>query len=515
MTVQKPIEDAVVNTTKTDSNGAKADLIVDNAMALFNDVLTDEEQKAVSEGNTTVSVYLEVLDVPANQVSSSDKAAAEEVLGKNDNELNETTEIGMYLDINLFKEVTKTDETTSKTESEESKITETSGKVTISIQIPDELINTDSSVERIYRIIRVHEDRNGNLITDVIEGVFDPETNTFTFETDKFSTYALAYNDEIVTYTVTYTDGVDGSEIFADQQYTVPRGDATPAFVGTPTRSKYTFAGWTPAVADTVTENVVYTATWKANSTHTHRYRTDWQTDGENHWRECYCGHKKDFAAHSGGTATCEEKAKCSVCDVEYGELAAHTHGSEWKTDGENHWLECTCGDKKDFAAHTGGTATCKAKAKCSVCNAEYGELAEHTYSEATCKAKAKCSVCGNETGELAAHNYVDGKCSCGTTDPNYVPPHEHTFVDGKCECGETDPSYVPPHEHTFIEGKCECGETEPSDTPESGKNDPQTPDDNEGLSTGAVVAIVAVAVVALGGGGFALWWFVFKKKRI
>lgn len=200
MTVQQPIEDAVVNTTKTEGNDANASLVVDNAMNLFNNVLTPEEQEAVADGNTTVSVYLEVTDVPANQVSASDKAAAEEVIGKSNNELNEKTEIGMYLDVNLFKEVTKTDENNSKTESEESKVTETSGKVTISIQIPDDLINTDDSVERIYRIIRVHEDSNGNLITDVIEGVFDPETKTFTFETDKFSTYALAYNDNTVTH---------------------------------------------------------------------------------------------------------------------------------------------------------------------------------------------------------------------------------------------------------------------------------------------------------------------------
>ena len=63
--------------------------------------------------------------------------------------------------------------------------------------------------------------------------------------------------------TVTYTDGVDGEEIFADQEYTVGYGDATPAFNGTPTRKDYVFAGWNPAVADKVTEDVTYTATWK------------------------------------------------------------------------------------------------------------------------------------------------------------------------------------------------------------------------------------------------------------
>ena len=67
-------------------------------------------------------------------------------------------------------------------------------------------------------------------------------------------------------YAVTYTDGVDGEEIFKDQTYTVESGKATPAFNGTPTRKGYTFAGWKPAVAATVTSNATYEATWKSDS---------------------------------------------------------------------------------------------------------------------------------------------------------------------------------------------------------------------------------------------------------
>ena len=70
-------------------------------------------------------------------------------------------------------------------------------------------------------------------------------------------------------YAVTYTDGVDGEEIFKDQVYTVEFGKATPAFNGTPTRKGYTFAGWKPAVAATVTSNATYEATWKSDSTTT------------------------------------------------------------------------------------------------------------------------------------------------------------------------------------------------------------------------------------------------------
>ena len=67
-------------------------------------------------------------------------------------------------------------------------------------------------------------------------------------------------------YTVTYTDGVEGEEIFADQVYTVKENDPTPAFEGgTPIRQGYTFLGWEPEVAATVTGNATYTAQWKKN----------------------------------------------------------------------------------------------------------------------------------------------------------------------------------------------------------------------------------------------------------
>ncbi len=66
-----------------------------------------------------------------------------------------------------------------------------------------------------------------------------------------------------VTYTVTYTDGVDDEEIFADQSYTVEEGSETPAFQGVdPARKGYVFNGWEPEVAETVTENVIYVAQW-------------------------------------------------------------------------------------------------------------------------------------------------------------------------------------------------------------------------------------------------------------
>ena len=71
------------------------------------------------------------------------------------------------------------------------------------------------------------------------------------------------------TYTVTYTDGVDGEEVFADQKTSgLKKDDATPAFKGgTPIRDGYTFVRWNPEVSTTVTGNQTYTAIWEENPT--------------------------------------------------------------------------------------------------------------------------------------------------------------------------------------------------------------------------------------------------------
>lgn len=62
---------------------------------------------------------------------------------------------------------------------------------------------------------------------------------------------------------------------------------------------------------------------------HTCVAQGDWQHDGTSHWKLCACGAKVEEAAHSGGTATCTAKAVCAFCDQPYGE-----------TDDTNHNLE-------------------------------------------------------------------------------------------------------------------------------------------------------------------------------
>ena len=70
--------------------------------------------------------------------------------------------------------------------------------------------------------------------------------------------------NKIVTYTVTYTDGVDNVILFPDQVYSgLKSGDPTPGFVGVPEYRGYRFVGWEPRVSQTVTGDAVYKAVWE------------------------------------------------------------------------------------------------------------------------------------------------------------------------------------------------------------------------------------------------------------
>ena len=178
---------------------------------------------------------------------------------------------------------------------------------------------------------------------------------------------------------------------------------------------------------------------------------------------------------HSGGEATCTAKAKCEVCGEEYGEKNSdkHTGEAKWENTADKHKKVYDCCDKVavEEAAHTGGTATCKAQAVCSVCGEKYGELAAgHTGGEATCTAKAKCSVCGEEYGEKnpdkhtgeAKWSYTDEKHTkkydcCGAA---AVAEEAHKLTDGKCECGYAAPKPAEPGEieNTTDPDKNACG---------------------------------------------------------
>ena len=131
------------------------------------------------------------------------------------------------------------------------------------------------------------------------DGTGDAFTAT-TDVTDNMTVYAQWKVN--TTYTVTYKDGVDGAA-FGNQTTTgLHSGDPTPAFSGTPTRSGYTFTGWQPSVAATVTDNAVYTAQWAKNSSssgHSTRYTLHYESNGGTSY--------KDESYSSGTTVTLDK----------------------------------------------------------------------------------------------------------------------------------------------------------------------------------------------------------------
>ena len=134
-------------------------------------ILTVEEQARMDSGEP-VAVYLEVKDIKET-VSKEEKTKIEDVLGEDT--------IGLFLDIKLIKQIG---------DDKPQEVSKTNEKLKISIKIPEELLVTEEGKQRIYKIVTIHEGE-----VTILEGTFDKETGLFTFETDKFSTYVLAYSD--------------------------------------------------------------------------------------------------------------------------------------------------------------------------------------------------------------------------------------------------------------------------------------------------------------------------------
>ena len=138
---------------------------------------TEEEKKEIENGST-VAVAMEVKDVTAT-VSESDKKLVEDKV----KEVLNNGVVGAYLDLTLLKKVGSLKEVS---------VTETAAGVVVKLDIPESLKNTDSSVERKYTVVRIHDGVAEALETSCENGVI-------TFTTDKFSTYAICYEDVAAT----------------------------------------------------------------------------------------------------------------------------------------------------------------------------------------------------------------------------------------------------------------------------------------------------------------------------
>lgn len=182
---------------------------------------------------------------------------------------------------------------------------------------------------------------------------------------------------------------------------------------------------------------------------HEHRYIA-WKSNDTQHWRECSCGLKTDISNHSSSTfATCTNKAVCTICRSEYGDLLSHVYNKQVTT-----------------TTYLKSFATCTSKAVyyycCVSCNAkgdttfEYGDLLTHSYtnqkisskylkSSATCTQEAVyyysciCGAKGTETfahGDFASHGYT-----VKNTDAKYLKSSANCTKKAvyyySCSCGE------------------------------------------------------------------------------
>lgn len=204
----------------------------------------------------------------------------------------------------------------------------------------------------------------------------------------------------------------------------------------------------------------------------------DWKSNDTNHWKEYSCcrAHAEE-AAHSGGTATCQNKAVCSTCNKPYGNLGSHVPASTWSKDASGHWHACqtpNCNEQLAFTAHTPGpAATEDAPQLCTVCSYELAPALEHTHDWsawisngdgthtrtcakdgshtetnacsggiATCQNSAICSVCNtaygakdmtNHTGGTEVRGSVEATTSTeGYTGDTYCKGCDTKLADGK-----------------------------------------------------------------------------------
>lgn len=204
----------------------------------------------------------------------------------------------------------------------------------------------------------------------------------------------------------------------------------------------------------------------------------DWKSNDTKHWKEyACCGAYAEEAAHSGGTATCQNKAVCSTCNKPYGDLGSHVPASTWSKDASGHWHACqtpNCNEQLAFAAHTPGpAATEDAPQLCTVCRYELAPALEHTHDWsawisngdgthtrtcakdgshtetnacsggiATCQSSAVCAVCNtaygakdmtNHTGGTEVRGSVEATTSTeGYTGDTYCKGCDTKLADGK-----------------------------------------------------------------------------------
>ena len=166
-----------VTVESDEDNDFKAQL-TDNEDVKGKIELTQDEQDAII-GGQDLEIILKLEDTTV-EVDTAEKEDIAEKLAEKEFE---GKKLGTFLDINLIKKIGNT----------ETKIEKTNGMIKLTFEVPASLINKDAAINRTYTIVRNHEGK-----IEFLKAEFDKETNQLTFETDKFSTYAVIYEDTAV-----------------------------------------------------------------------------------------------------------------------------------------------------------------------------------------------------------------------------------------------------------------------------------------------------------------------------
>lgn len=145
---------------------------------LMDNVLGEDECNALANGGNA-DIILNIKNKDA-EVTDGEADLVEEKLADN-------MRVGKYLDITLYLNIVDSNGTAIVTNK---KISEADTMFAIKVNVPEELWAADGT-NRVYQIVRIH-----NGVAEVIDSVYDEAGHTLTFETDRFSTYAIAYSDD-------------------------------------------------------------------------------------------------------------------------------------------------------------------------------------------------------------------------------------------------------------------------------------------------------------------------------
>ena len=159
------------------TGGIKTEISVDDTK-LKDTVLTEEQKKIVADGGSA-SIIIKVTGITTN-ISDEQKKLIASVLNSN-------SRIGMYTDISVLLTVT---DKNGIVIADNTLIPDTATKITVNMKLTEDLLLKDTSKIRTYQVVRLH-----NGVPEIIASNWNAATATLTFETDKFSTYAVAYYD--------------------------------------------------------------------------------------------------------------------------------------------------------------------------------------------------------------------------------------------------------------------------------------------------------------------------------